>query len=384
MLKEWTIFVFMAADNDLDVAATSDLVEMRRWQGSERANIVIELDRRRASLSDNDSGKFSSKRYLLNGELSELMDLGETNTGDPLVLREFLEWGARAFPSRKTALVIWNHGGGVKDPAIYGKQASPMRRALFGSKIDQDEKPRMKWVAMDDTAQDFLETAELSVALETPFKLDILAFDACFMSNFEVFYQIRNQANFAVASQMIVPVDGFEYDQLFNTVTAPECDTGQEWVVRCVDHFKNRYDDGEEAACLSGYQLSYCSHFIEGLNELSGWLLEHWKGCTLATLRATQKAALFRDRSYIDVGNFVAELKNEIADPLFHNSCEKLEGALKTGTVANTFYKVPEISGLSLYLPLIKPDEVVWQRYEKLDFSHAAPNWLELIRKVLS
>src|SRR2546430_7665178 len=45
-----------------------------------------------------------------------LTDLGETNTGDPRVLEDFITFGAREFPARACALILVNHGSGLYVP----------------------------------------------------------------------------------------------------------------------------------------------------------------------------------------------------------------------------------------------------------------------------
>jgi hypothetical protein len=51
-------------------------------------------------------------------------------------------------------------------------------------------------VCTNDTSRDFLDNLELKSALAIPEqKFDIIAFDACLMSMFEIIYQVKDSAN---------------------------------------------------------------------------------------------------------------------------------------------------------------------------------------------
>lgn len=39
--------------------------------------------------------------------------VGERNTGDPAVLRDFLSWTMQVRPAANYGLVMWDHGGGL-------------------------------------------------------------------------------------------------------------------------------------------------------------------------------------------------------------------------------------------------------------------------------
>jgi len=115
-------------------------------------------------------------------------DLGETNTGDPKVLSDFILWGAKNYPAEHYLVVVWNHGAGWDDENIYrvarqirsdvlrrGRSISGtnfgglsvpftflrsvssrrMRRAVFSTSIEKALTTRA--IALDDDARDFLD-----------------------------------------------------------------------------------------------------------------------------------------------------------------------------------------------------------------------------------
>jgi hypothetical protein len=143
-----------------------------------------------------------TKRYLLRQgtQLAQdaVGDLGETNTGDPKVLEEFLDWGTGTYPAAHYLVVLWNHGAGWDDTNIYrfarrdlrlavtrrGVTADPapdsgtgtissshlravgghrFRRALFRTTVEQAVRTRA--IAFDDGAEDFLDNVEVKRVL---------------------------------------------------------------------------------------------------------------------------------------------------------------------------------------------------------------------------
>lgn len=121
----------MAGDNNLDVSGTQDIQEMIDASISDDINVIVQFDRRKAMPWENPSER-STKRFMVkNHELSFLMDIGETNTGDPAVLHDFLSWGMKNYPAGRNIVVIWNHGGGIKDTDIYKSIAPKVRSSLF-------------------------------------------------------------------------------------------------------------------------------------------------------------------------------------------------------------------------------------------------------------
>ncbi|HYP67556.1 MAG TPA: clostripain-related cysteine peptidase, partial [Thiobacillaceae bacterium] len=242
-IAKWTVMVYLAGDNNLDGAGVADLLEMKKVGSTGDINVVAQFDRA--------GGKGTTKRYVLHKGTSlakdAVADLGETDTGDPAVLTDFLAWGVKTHPAEHYLAVIWNHGAGWDDSNLYsgdyfsgdappimhkgqmldakgsvakagaarGKRAKeapiPLaqgraavrnaQRALFSTSVRQMVQDRA--IAFDDQAKDYLDNTELKRVLTNVKKLikrkiDIIGFDACLMSMLEVGYQIKGTADFTV------------------------------------------------------------------------------------------------------------------------------------------------------------------------------------------
>ncbi|HRH79480.1 MAG TPA: clostripain-related cysteine peptidase [Thiobacillaceae bacterium] len=123
-MRDFTVLVFMAADNDLgrDSFAARDIHEMEKYGSDDRVAIAIQVDRYgggtngtalRGQIIQNPNWQ---KRPIEN--VSTLVDIGETDTGHPDVLKDFIVWGATEFPAKHTILVIWAHGTGWRAEVI--------------------------------------------------------------------------------------------------------------------------------------------------------------------------------------------------------------------------------------------------------------------------
>jgi hypothetical protein len=125
-LDDWTILVYMDADNNLELPGLLDLNEMEAAGSSEQVNVIVQIDRALGE-STLDGDWSDTRRYrilgdgdrnLLNSE--PLQSLGEQNMGDPQVLADFISWGIQSFPANRYALILWDHGAGWSGIAYDG------------------------------------------------------------------------------------------------------------------------------------------------------------------------------------------------------------------------------------------------------------------------
>ena len=91
---KWTIMIFMAADNDLENRAIQDIHEMERFGSTDQVTVVVQVDGR-GNAPDKGAlrGKINKDPNWNRFDVtlrSDLEDIGETNTGDPEVLRDFI------------------------------------------------------------------------------------------------------------------------------------------------------------------------------------------------------------------------------------------------------------------------------------------------------
>lgn len=278
--------VYLAGDNNLDSAGVTDLGEMKKVGSTNDLNIVAQFDRRAATRQ--------TRRYLLTKgnslEADVVKNLGETNTGDPKVLTDFMRWGVTNYPAHRYLLVVWNHGNGWDDEDLYrlahrsvganitrrgaivehapnNKELNvsvrrlrviagdKFHRSLFSSSVKAAIKS--KGIAYDDNAKDFLDNLELKSVLVAAKKsighnLDVLGLDACLMSMAEVGFENRVAVDFTVGSEETEPGDGWPYHTILKDLAKNPQMNGRQLASTIVKRYLGSY------ATNSGVTQSAC------------------------------------------------------------------------------------------------------------------------------
>jgi hypothetical protein len=381
-MKPFCLLVFMAADSDMDEVHDDDLREMMRVGSGPSLVVAVEVDRRGAFSfeKETDRKRLRSVRLVVEpNRLSMVEDLGETNTGDPQVLERFLKWGMSAFEAQRYGLVIWNHGGGVKDEDIYQRLGGPMKRPLFGQpKLGL----QVRWVARDDTSRDFLDMIELKKALSGHRRLDFIGFDACLMSMFEVAYQLREATDYVVGSQENEPKEGWPYAEVLAHLASAADVPTRDVTGSLVAAYIQRMVERGERATQSAISTDCLEDVAQAIDALAQGILEAFDTIELEMRRLIpHRLQRFRDRDYVDVLHF-ARICEGFGHSGIRSSSERLRAALRRAVTANlaTGEKLEEAHGLSILFPAEALEGQVLQMYQRLDFVRRYPHWLNLIQ----
>ncbi|MCB2314195.1 clostripain [Clostridium tagluense] len=222
--KKLTVMVYSDADNNLEQGLLEDIEEMKVGYVDNSDLNVIALVDRTPDYSDDETvlgENFSDARmYKIENNKVVRIEGGknfpditktsqyEANMGDAQTLKKFIDSCKANYPADKYALIMSNHGGGVRKDKSLQEPKNP------------------KAVCWDDTNdEDCLYTGEISDVLTNDESVNVLAYDACLMGAAEIAYQYRPgnggfQANVMVASAPIVWGEGFKYDNIFKRLKA--------------------------------------------------------------------------------------------------------------------------------------------------------------------
>jgi len=378
-MKRLTIMLYMAADNNLDLFASQDLNEVMNIGSSETLNVVAEVDRRRAFLAEGNASQFHTKRYYITkGNLTEVDDLGETNTGDYKTLKNFIEWGMAEYPAESYFLIIWNHGGGVKDEEIYARFGRSMKRPLFGTD-EQDN--QVRWVASDDTSRDFLDMNELANALDIGERFSYVGFDACLMSGFEILYQIKDFTRCMVASQEIEPLDGWDYGIALNNI---DCISHSSSLLgkHLVDAYIESYSGTNNNVTLSALDAQRAIDIGEKVAHLAEIILNNYSDYELGLFKASRFTLRFRDKDYADLADFASQCKKYIGTEVIIGAADALIDSIKATVISSKTKGIDGATGLSILLPTQSLSEKAMEEYSRLTYSIEHSKWLEMINKM--
>jgi hypothetical protein len=208
LLTNWTIMVYMAADNNLEWPGIDDFLEMALVGSTGEVNIVVQFDRIPGYTSEYGNWT-TTKRYLVTAGMvpdaaSALEDIGEANMGDPQTVIDFGTWAMGTYPADQYCFVFWDHG--------------------FGWKL-QDDSFMGRGVCYDETDRDALMVSEVRDALNTITDngmnpIDLIGFDACLMQMIEIGYAIADYGGYITASEDGEPLDGWSYDEFLASLIA--------------------------------------------------------------------------------------------------------------------------------------------------------------------
>ena len=128
----------------------------------------------------------------------------ELDMANPSVLWNLLTFAKNNYESDKYALIIWGHGTGWRYACLDGY--------VSGSSDDD------RAVAIDDRSGSYMSVHELGRAVKN-MGLSVIGFDTCFGGVLENVYELKNYADYTVASPGITPSTGWNYRQLLEDLS---------------------------------------------------------------------------------------------------------------------------------------------------------------------
>jgi hypothetical protein len=401
--------VYLAGDNNLDSAGLADLDEMKQVGSSHELNVLAQFDRAGATIA--------TKRYRLRRGTSladdAVLSLGETNMGDPGILRDFIEWGLANYTAEHYLVVLWNHGNGWDDADVYraarnirlqvtrrktvlqetdgpprGKLttehlravSSRFRLSLFSTTVHAAVKAR--GIAYDDQAGDFLDNREIKnvfsqIEKKSGATIDILGMDACLMNMVEVAYQIRDCFAFVVGSEETEPGAGWPYHTILASLAANPATTPRALSALIVANYLKAYRSNANIT-LSALEQARVKELRPAVEHLGQCLLAGWqtRPTRLAIIEARRRAQHYYRPDYVDLADFCLQLKTDGPPALLEAACNNVIAAVTSSVVkhGSKGAAVRRSNGVSIYFPT----NALSPLYATLDFAHNS-NWARFI-----
>ena len=208
-----TIIVYMAADNDLSDDAWNNLKEIQNGYEDMGANLIVFID------PINDVPHILK---IANEGNKRIKDYSEFNSVDANQMRQVISDIIGLYPSESYGLVLWSHGTSWLPEGMQLKS--------FG----------------DDQGRQ-MDIIDLANAL--PIKFDFILLDACLMGSIEVVYELRNRAEYIIASPTEILYLGFPYEPIIPELLKVEPDLKQ--VANIYFSFFNQLSGAFNSASIS-------------------------------------------------------------------------------------------------------------------------------------
>ncbi len=249
-----TVLAYIVGDNNLSSFLPDDALEM--MEGLEQMNGI---NGHLLVYADMGSKPTLLELYRKGSKVDYTIIQEFESNRNSVGVEEMKEVLSIAFSSKYQAnhygLVLWSHGD-----AWY---PYPLPSASS------------RWIGQDKSnGDDRMNVDELAEALQSVPHLDFLMLDLCFGGSIELMYEIKEYADYIIASPTEIPGPGAPYDQvvmqMFNTAY-----TGTDYVLPMArayfDHYNNLYDEN-----------SICTN-------------DHWTGgVSVAMLKCSELTALAR------------------------------------------------------------------------------------------
>ena len=226
-----TVLVYMVGDNSLYGNVSSDMKEMRdgyaKIGSPDKNNLLVYTDKYdtpvliRIKIKDGEAVNDTIQRY------------SEMNSCDADILENVFDYVQSNFKADHYGLVLWSHGSG-------SRPASLAHVKSFGWDHDNiiGDSGSNNATTMDIPD---LKTSLLSCGVS----LDYILFDACEMQTIEVAYELRNCANYIIASPWDISAYGGPYDKIIPHCFSSDANLNIPFSI-ANDFYNYYYDEGEE------------------------------------------------------------------------------------------------------------------------------------------
>lgn len=410
--KDWTIILYISADNNLAPFSIRNIRQMARVGSNEHFNIVVQLDIHKTN------GEKVTRRYFI--EKGRILHLNADDpysqcmdSGDPETLISCCDWAINSFPAKAYGLILWNHGSGILDPERY-RPVKAEEMFMFNTRTARLELERdigyldrmlQRGICFDDSTGNYLTNQDLDYALQKICddylygeKFSFIGFDACLMPMIEVANLVKKYAHVMIGSQESGLGYGWNYADAFAPFTE-----GPLELVDLAQHFVQSYQRSYENIVgdytLSAVNLDLIEELEQNVNAVACVLLEGLRaqkeGMVKKTIKASRSGLVcthFDEPSYIDLHHFYSnllsninymQLRNPNGDARFKEALTSLlsEGLelIETLVFAYTSGRsLPLARGISIYFP----EQKIHSSYSKTLFAEEN-EWITFLTQYL-
>jgi len=334
--KDWTVLVFLNANNNLDSFAPLNMNQMEVAGSTDRVNIVVEVTR---------EGATQTQRYLMQKDTDTstvtspvLESMPKADMGDINTLKAFIQWGIQKYPAKHYMVDIWNHGSGWEKKSI-----EPARG-----------------VSYDDSTGNHITTKQLGdclrdLASSRGSKLDVISYDACLMQMAEVCAEVADGASYQCASEETIPGAGWPYDTWLTQVVA---NPGWDAPAVCnalVNAYHDCYNGGAQghmSGTLSMVDLSQISAVSAAADNFTHALTAD-PAAMPKVLEAIRNTQSYAEPSHHDVNDFVDQCVTSIGSDAVKTAGAALKAAVAK-TVLSSEYTgdgMAKSTGFAIWIP---------------------------------
>ena len=249
-----SVLVYMSADNSLSANVQSDVEEMlagARLMGVNDRFVVFVDNGRNSAIYEIKYDETVTRFHEMKPVYQFDTNLNSANieTFDQIVHYFFDHYKAESY-----GLVLWSHAFGWISSGFVPSGAKARnvvpRKKTFG--VDVNTFPRS-----------YMNIPDMAEVLGRYPKFKFILFDACFMQEMEVAYEMRNLTDYIIGSPAEILADGAPYDKIVPSMFAEPFNPSS-----LVVSYANPYDQRAQGVILSAIKTDEFDGFVSVMHDL--------------------------------------------------------------------------------------------------------------------
>jgi hypothetical protein len=353
----WTVLVYMDGDNDLEKWLVHDIDnELAAVGSSAEVQVVVLADRVRGySSADGDwtgTLAFNVWKGMKATPENAVADWGERDMGSPQTLVDFVTWARASYPSRRTALMFWDHGWGWWP----------------GNTMH------------DVTSNGYLDMEELRGALETVGGVDMAGMETCVGQTIEVQAQFRGVARALAGSEDSTGYTTFFYPEILAALQSRPTMSASELAVAAAKSTRTGHDRWSLTASAVVLDWRW-DRLVQAVSDL-GWCLGSRMEKHRAALGAARRDTASPPQSYPEVRDLydmAAEIRAHVRSRSVRRACDRVIKWTRRCTLYEwSPAKVGAMHGTAIYWPAGPRRSAVFSQWTNFTYYASELNFTRL------
>ncbi|MFA6527561.1 MAG: clostripain-related cysteine peptidase [Candidatus Babeliales bacterium] len=353
-IADWTIVVYLQADNSLYSFADYNIKDMQvGMKSNAKVNMLVQWDQP----NNNKTWRYK----VIPGGRVEVDSLAQEMGLNPQQeLIDMMQWAKTKYPANHYALILWNHGSGVEDLRDPHAQMQQILSSWIEIPGTLTKKDIDRGILYDDSQGTVLTNQGLLNAMAgikqiLGKNIDIVGMDACLMAMVEVAFQIKDYADYFVASEEVEAGQGWAYSPWLAMVTQAKSPVEPyNLALSMVSGYKMFYQGNNNVQdfTLSAMHLADIPALKQNIDSVIAALDECKRVNKTNTLSAVKVARRLSEEfyypEYIDLYTFYSALSKSLGKTSAPKSDKILQQSHKKATVSQKYVKA--VSDLKVLL----------------------------------
>ena len=325
-----TVIVYMIANNNLHDNAIQNINEMEESWGDYNGNLIVYISSREGTPYILEIKHDNSN--LINSKI--VKEYPAQNSCEISTMRSVYTDIMTMYPAKSYGTILWSHATGwlpSNTTFLYDQRSA----------IHDPGVPRLKSFGDEDGYK--MEISDLAKAL--PDNLDFIIFDACLMANVESIYDLKDKANYIIASSTEILEMGFPYAKIAPYLCAPTID-----LQKISEEYFNYYNAFTGISRSASISLINTAE-IENLAQVCNQIIENNEPVSMLNFAAIQPLDTWSSTVFFDFADFMKNLYPEADLTNFYNQLDKVVIYKDNTPEFYNKFQIRTHCGLSCYIP---------------------------------